>query len=96
MSDAPHIHKAPALEPVGPNVLAIHPLDGRRAVLVADCSNSLHGREYARLFAASQSMLTALREVLKTPGLQSSVQVLCAAAVAKATGQSIDEVVKGE
>jgi len=75
-------------------VLAIHPLDGHRAVLVADCSNSLHGREYARLFAASGDMLLALQEVLKTPGLQSSVQVLCAAAVAKATGQSIDDVLR--
>ena len=82
----------PALEPVGPNVLAIHPLDGHRSVLVADCSMTSHGREYARQFAASRDMLLALREVLKTPGLQSSVQALCAAAVAKATGQGIDEV----
>jgi hypothetical protein len=49
-----------------------------------------------RLVCAAPDMLTALREVMRTPGLQSSVQVLCAAAVAKATGQSIDEVIAGE
>lgn len=41
---------------------------------------------------AVPDMLLALREVLKTPGLQSGLQALCAAAVAKATGQGIDEV----
>lgn len=37
-------------------------------------------------------MLLALQEVLKTPGLQSGLQAMCAAAVAKALGKSIDEV----
>jgi hypothetical protein len=41
-------------------------------------------------------MLTALREVLRTPGLQSSVQVLCAAAIAKALGCDLMDVVRGD
>jgi hypothetical protein len=46
-------------------------------------------------FAASNDMLAALQEVLKAPGLQSGLQALCAAAVAKATGRSIEDVITG-
>lgn len=42
--------------------------------------------------AINTDMLVALQEVLKTPGLQSGLQAMCAAAVARALGKSIDEV----
>ena len=44
--------------------------------------------------APDDDMLVALQEVLKTPGLQSGLQAMCAAAVAKALGKSIDEVLR--
>ena len=44
---------------------------------------------------AVPDMLAALQEVLKAPGLQSGLQALCAAAVAKATGRSIEDVITG-
>jgi hypothetical protein len=49
----------------------------------------------ARLISASPDMLAALQEVLKAPGLQSGLQALCASAVAKATGRSIEDVITG-
>jgi hypothetical protein len=49
----------------------------------------------AELISASPDMLAALQEVLKAPGLQSGLQALCAAAVAKATGRSIEDVITG-
>jgi len=42
-----------------------------------------------------RDMLTALQEVLATPGLQSGLQVMCAAAIAKATGRDVADVIKG-
>lgn len=54
------------------------------------CNDEIRAND--RLVCAAPDMLTALREVLRTPGMQSSVQALCAAAIAKATGQGIDEV----
>lgn len=44
---------------------------------------------------ARDAMLTALQEVLATPGLQSGLQVMCAAAIAKATGHDVADVIKG-
>lgn len=53
------------------------------------------GEANLTLASASPDMLLALQEVLKTPGLQSGVQAMCAAAVAKATGRDVADVVKG-
>lgn len=44
---------------------------------------------------AREAMLTALQEVLATPGLQSGLQAMCAAAIAKATGRDVVDVIKG-
>ena len=41
------------------------------------------------------AMLTALQEVLATPGLQSGLQAMCAAAIARATGRDVADVIKG-
>lgn len=49
--------------------------------------------ENASLIAAAPDLLAVAQEVLKTPGLQSGLQALCAAAVAKAMGKSIDDVI---
>ena len=46
----------------------------------------------ALLIAAAPDMLFALRATLKGGHLTSGEQAMCAAAVAKATGRSIDEV----
>jgi hypothetical protein len=51
---------APELEAHGPYVVARR---GETTQQVADCSVSPHGAEYARLFAASQTMMAALDEV---------------------------------
>jgi hypothetical protein len=83
---------APELEASGPFVRTTHPTMSR--ALVADCSMHRHGAEYARQFAASGDMLTALQEVLATPGLQSGLQAMCAAAIAKATGQDMAQVIE--
>jgi hypothetical protein len=52
----------PDLEAHGPYVVARR---GETTQQVADCSVSPHGAEYARLFAQSQNLIAALREVLK-------------------------------
>ena len=44
---------------------------------------------------ATPDMLTALQEVLATPGLQSGLQAMCAAAIARATGRDVADVIKG-
>lgn len=56
------------------------------------CSTAT-GDANAHLLAASPDLLAVAQEVLKTPGLQSGLQALCAAAVAKAMGKSIDDVI---
>ena len=48
----------------------------------------------AERFVANSDMLTALQEVLATPGLQSGLQAMCAAAIARATGLDVAEVIK--
>lgn len=45
--------------------------------------------------AADPDMLTALQEVLATPGLKSGLQAMCAAAIARATGRDVADVIKG-
>lgn len=84
---------APELESYGPYVSARR---GDTTHQIADCSRTPHGAEYARQFAASGDMLTALQEVLATPGLQSGLQAMCAAAIARATGRDVVDVIKGE
>lgn len=44
---------------------------------------------------ARDTMLTALQEVLATPGLQSGLQAMCAAAIARTTGRDVADVIKG-
>lgn len=88
---------APELEAGGTMVFSIRHIDNEVAesALVADCSMHRHSAEYARLFASSRDMLDALQEVLATPGLQSGLQAMCAAAIAKATGRDVADVIKG-
>lgn len=50
--------------------------------------------ENASLIAAAPDLLAVAQEVLKTPGLQSGLQALCAAAIAKATGQDVTQVIQ--
>jgi hypothetical protein len=85
---------APELEAVGPHIVAIHPLTKARTVQIADCSMSQYGNEYARQFAATGHMLTALETVLAGGHLNTGEQAIVANAIAKATGISIDEVIK--
>lgn len=47
------------------------------------------------MLRSDADMLTALQEVLATPGLQSGLQAMCAAAIAKATGRDVADVIKG-
>jgi hypothetical protein len=86
---------APELEACGWYVRTKRTAEDSAGWLIADCSSTPHGDEYARQFAATRDMLTALQEVLKTPGLQSGVQAMCAAAIAKATGRDVADVIKG-
>lgn len=62
--------------------------------LVASVTTGADAPANRCLIAASPDLLALAQEVLKTPGLQSGLQALCAAAVAKATGQGIDEVLE--
>jgi hypothetical protein len=82
----------PELEAQGPYVLAHR---GGVTQQVADCSVSPHGSDYARQFAATGDMLTALETILAGGRLTSAEQAMCAAAIAKATGRDVADVVKG-
>lgn len=67
------------------------------AFLMDEAANEIEwlaGR-FTALEEAAPDMLAALQEVLKAPGIQSGLQALCAAAVAKATGRSIEDVITG-
>jgi hypothetical protein len=78
--------------------------DGRSIVILSDDppiriavvqGDDDEAKANAALFVASPDMLAALQEVLKATGLQTGLQALCAAAVAKATGRSIEDVITG-
>lgn len=88
-------HKVPELEACGWYVRTKRTAEDGAGWLIADCSRTPHGAKYARQFAASGDMLTALQEVLATPGLQSGLQAMCAAAIARATGRDVADVIKG-
>jgi hypothetical protein len=82
----------PDLEAHGPYVLARR---GDTTQQVADCSVSVHGADYARQFAATGDMLTTLETILAGGRLTSAEQAMCAAAIAKATGRDVADVVRG-
>lgn len=69
--------------------------DGIRKDIDDETPGAIELAANARLMAASPDMLAALQEVLKAHGIQSGLQALCAAAVAKATGRSIEDVITG-
>ena len=58
------------------------------------CDLAGHAEANALLIAAAPDMIFALRAALKGGHLTSGEQAMCAAAVEKATGRSIDEVLK--
>jgi hypothetical protein len=66
-------------------------------ILMAEAANEIEwlANRFTPNDEANIDMLSALQEVLKAPGLQSGLQALCAAAVAKATGRSIEDVITG-
>lgn len=84
-------HTPPELEAYGPYVSARR---GDTTHQVADCSMAQHGADYARQFAASVDMLTALETVLAGGHLTTGEQAIVANAIAKASGKSIDEVLR--
>lgn len=66
---------------------------GRQTVITGEIQ--IRNEHDRNALEAVPDMLAALQEVLKAPGLQSGLQALCAAAVAKATGRSIEDVITG-
>jgi hypothetical protein len=61
-ADVSEIHQSPQLEANGPYVLATQ---GGDKWLIADCSTSPHGADYARLFAVSPKLLKAAQDLLR-------------------------------
>lgn len=87
-------HKPPELEACGWYVRTKRTADGGAGWLVADCSAHRHGSDYARQFAASGDMLTALETVLAGGHLNTGEQAIVANAIAKALGKSVCDVLK--
>jgi hypothetical protein len=86
---------APELEACGWYVRTKRTAEDSARWLVADCSAHRHGSDYARQFAATGDMLTALETILAGGRLTSAEQAMCAAAIAKATGRDVADVVRG-
>ena len=86
------------------NLHIVAEMNGHVIARIGDAHHMLRGSEKremqqecianAKLIQAAPDLLALAQEVLKTPGLQSGLQVLCAAAIAKATGQDVTEVIK--
>lgn len=89
-------HAPPELEACGWYVRTKRTAEDSAGWLVADCSAHRHGSEYARQFAASRDMLTALETVLAGGHLNTGEQAIVANAIARATGRNVVDVVKGE
>lgn len=80
-------HQAPELEACGWFVRTKRTAGDGAGWLIADCSSSPHGAEYARVFAAALVMRDALQVVLDKSELTTGVRVVVEEALAKAEGK---------